>query len=90
MSLVDIVIVGILVVLLIALLHANNVLGSRTPYQYVKDNEEMIGNQFPIHMRLSEKIRLLNILGISSNYPSRIWPLLVAVVLFFLWSWFSV
>lgn len=89
MSLFDIAIVGMLVVFLIALIHANNVLGRRTSYQYVKDNEEMTGVQLPEHLSISEKVRLLSCWGVSSNHPGRIWHVLGVIAIFMLGLWLS-
>lgn len=81
MSIIDLVILGVLVVLLIGLLRANSILG-RNPYQQLKQHESQFG-QFPSNTNLLDKIRLINLYGISPTNPNRVWVLIVVVITFF-------
>ena len=81
MSITDILIVCAFVVLLIALLNANRVLG-RNPYQQLKAHEDLFG-RLPEDMSFAEKLRLVGLFGLSPNNPGRTWLLAIVVVVFF-------
>lgn len=82
MSFTDVLIVGVLVILLVALLNANSLLG-RNPYQHLKAHEDLFG-RFPEHMSFAEKLKLVGLFGLSPNNPGRTWLLAVAVAIIFL------
>ena len=87
MSITDILIVGAFVVLLIALLNANGVLG-RNPYQQLKSHEDLFG-RLPETMSFGEKQRLVGLFGLSPSNPGRTLLLAVAVVVFFFFALFQ-
>lgn len=82
MSLFELIIVGALIAIVFALLHANDVLGSN-PQQQVKALEDLT-RPFPTKMSFAEKLRLNNLYGISTSSPRRARWLAVLVVLLFL------
>jgi hypothetical protein len=82
MSATDILIVGGLAVLVVALLRASEIL-SKNPHQQLKAHEDLAG-QFPANMSTSEKFRLINLFGLSPSNPIRPWLLVIAVVVLFL------
>ncbi|MFA6244637.1 MAG: hypothetical protein WC655_27080 [Candidatus Hydrogenedentales bacterium] len=82
MSFTDILIVGALVALLVALLRANGVLG-RNPYQQLTAHEDLVG-RLPQNMSFAERLRLVGLFGLSPNNPGRTWLLAVAVMAIFL------
>lgn len=86
MSLFDLLIIGALIAFVVALLHANNVLGNN-PHQQVKAHEDLVGN-FPTKMSFAEKLRLINMFGISPANPRRTWWVAAVVAAFiFALSW---
>jgi hypothetical protein len=77
MAVLDIAIVVVLVVLVIALVHAANVL-SANPHQQVKAHEDLAG-PMPSDMTFLQKLDLIDRFGISPTRPSRIRPLIVSL-----------
>jgi hypothetical protein len=78
MALTDILIVGTLVVFLIALLRASETLG-KNPHRQIKAHEDL-GVSLPPNMSHDERLRLINLYGVSSSSRSRAWLLVLAVV----------
>lgn len=86
MSVFDWLIVAILVVLLVMLLHASDVLGNN-PYRQIRDHEDLTG-RFPSRMSFAEKVRWVNMFGISPTNPRRTPILALAIAaLFVLLLW---
>lgn len=82
MSLFDLIVVGVVIVIVFALLRANDVLGNN-PHQQVKALEDLTG-PFTVKTSFAERLRLNSLYGISPTNPRRAWWLAVAVVLFLL------
>lgn len=88
MSATDILIVCGLIVFVVVLLRAHAVL-RKNPYQQLKSHEELAG-RLPANMSTAEKLRLINLFGVSPNSPRRPWLLvLVAVALILYMAWLS-
>ena len=80
MSATDILIVGALVVFVAILLRASAVL-SKSTYQQLKAHEDLAG-PLPNNLSAAEKLRQINVFGVSPTNPLRPWFLVLVVVVF--------
>jgi membrane protein implicated in regulation of membrane protease activity len=72
MSLLDVAMVAVLAVFLLLLIRAAYVLG-RNPHQQIREHENLAGHRFPAHVSFAERVRLINLRGLSPTNPARIW-----------------
>lgn len=84
MSHLNLIVAGVLFILVLLLLRVNNDIG-RNPHQHIKKHEDLIGS-FPPGMSNSEKLRLINLRGISSSSTKRIVALIVVIALYFVFE----
>lgn len=87
MSVLDVVTVVVFGVLIALLVRAAYVLG-RNPHQQIREHERLAGNRFPAHVPFHERVRRINIRGMSPTDPHRVWiyPVIAAsVFLALLW-----
>ena len=86
MALLDVALVAALVVFVVLLVRAAYVLG-RSPRQQVREHENLAGS-FPVDVPFGERLRRVNLYGVSPTNPGRIWVLLAivgVVVVVLLW-----
>ena len=72
MSVLDVVTAAVFGVLIVLLARAAYVLG-RNPRQQISEHERLAGGRLPANISLQERLRWINLSGMSPTDPRRVW-----------------